>query len=96
MNILQFAHQVIKFPKKYQLRTASGRIVNIAYISDNDPFPIRGEIIDSVPGLNTLCQWDKNGYPHNLPYNHGLNLIGYTSEIVWNKLEKDTLAQLDK
>lgn len=94
MNILKFAHYALKNPTKYCLRTASGRLVNITYISESDPYPIRGEILNTTPGRNTICQWDENGYPHNLPYTHGLQLLPYTAEIVWRKIDKKDVDSL--
>ena len=85
----------MSYPKQYQLRTASNRIVEVTSISTNDTHPIRGFIKDSAPGIDSLCQWDETGYPHNLPYTHGLNLIPYRSKTVYEKITKDQLESAE-
>lgn len=95
MNILKFAKNTMLHPEKYQLRTASGRVVEISYISKEGPFPIRGVIKDSVPGLNTICEWDENGYPYNLPYNHGLNLLPYLAKTVYERISNEEVNSID-
>lgn len=86
MSMLKFATDALINPEQYQLRTASGRIVEVIHIDQFDKFPIHGIIKDTVPGHDSPCQWDEHGYPHNLPYTHGLNLIRYRAKIVFEKV----------
>jgi hypothetical protein len=89
MNILEFAKCTLKDPKNFKLRTSSGRDVRINAISESDIFPIRGEIVDSVPGHNAICQWDENGKPYNLPLTHGLEIHPFIAEISWKRVDKE-------
>lgn len=95
MNILEFATKTMISPDQYQLRTASSRIVEVTYISESDPYPIRGVIKDHAPGVDFVCQWDKNGYPHNLPLTHGLTLLPYRAKTIYERIPSDQLESID-
>ena len=95
MNILQFAAHTLSNPEKYQLRTASGRVVEITNIVDSTKYPIQGIIKDTAPGLNSICEWDENGYPHNLPYTHGLNLLPYHAKTVYERIPASQFDSID-
>ena len=95
MNILKFAKHSMNNPEKYQLRTASGRIVKVTNIINSAEHPIRGVIKDSVPGLDIICEWTEKGYPHNLPFNHGLNLIPYLAKTVYERIPPEQFESID-
>lgn len=95
MNILKFATNTMSNPEKYQLRTASGRTIEVTNIVNSERYPIRGVIKDTVSGLDIICEWDENGYPHNLPYNHGLNLLPYRSKTVFEMIPPDQFKSFD-
>lgn len=69
MNILDYVR------KNGKVRTASGEEVEITYTSTDpdEKYPIRG-FIKFRFGNHSICEWDVNGYPHNLPVTHGLDI----------------------
>lgn len=89
MNMLEFAKCALRYPDQYQLRTASGRIVEITKIATSESYPIRGIIKDAVPGHDVICEWNENGYPHNLPYTHGLTLLPYRAKTVYERIDEN-------
>lgn len=95
MNILKFATNTMHNPEKYQLRTASGRVVEVSHIAKSESYPIRGVIKDAVPGHDVICEWDAKGYPHNLPYNHGLNLLPYRAKTVYERIPPEQFESID-
>lgn len=72
------------------VKTAHGRPVTI-WLTDDDQYPIEGKVDDNVP---FECRWDENGYPHNLPLTHGLNLLAVKRIVNYHTLSKDELARL--
>lgn len=68
------------------VKTSAGHFVKDIQIRENESqYPIGGVIVWDN-GFRMPMIWDKEGNPHNLPLNHGLNLIAMVPRIVYDKL----------
>ena len=71
------------------VKSASGHKVEDLIVDRSDlNYPIKGHIVwDS--GYRMPMMWNKNGLPHNLPLNHGVNLIPIVPIIKYESLSKE-------
>jgi hypothetical protein len=78
-----------------KVRTAAKDEVTITSIVKEDKFPIKGTYYHSPSKTVNRCEWDEHGYPHNLPLTHGLNLIPYLPETLWNRIDANTFKNAE-
>lgn len=75
------------------VKCASGHnIVGLKIDYSEKHYPIKGYVIwDS--GYKMPMTWNENGLPHNLPLNHGLNLIPIVPIVSYEPLPKEEVLK---
>jgi hypothetical protein len=84
MNIIDF----VQYPST-KVKTACGWDVTITEIVPEDKYPIKGTYYVDSAKINSPCEWDVEGNPHNLPTTHGLDLVPFLPKREWYKVDKE-------
>lgn len=66
-------------------KTAAGHKIHDLKITEDNNYPIIGKIEWSNGFLMNMC-WNKEGFPINLPLNHGLNLMAMVPRVVFERV----------
>lgn len=84
MKILDF----VQYPST-KVKTACGWDVTITEIVTEDKYPIKGTYHNNAVKIASPCEWDANGYPHNLPTTHGLHLVPFLPTREWHRVDNE-------
>jgi len=78
----------VQYPST-KVKTACGWDVTITEIVPEDKYPIKGTYRSNAVKITSPCEWDANGYPHNLPTTHGLHLVPFLPTREWYRVNTD-------